>query len=97
MDKKRDAYVEKMKAKLDEWNADIDILAAKAKKAQADTRVEYEEQLKDLRKQRDTVKKKLKEIQNSSDAAWENLKSGFENAAETLGKAFTNAKSQFNR
>ena len=38
----KDAYVQKLHAKLDEWNAEIDKLKAKADKAEADSRVEYQ-------------------------------------------------------
>ncbi len=33
MGEQRDAYVEKFKVKLDEWNSEIDALQAKAEKA----------------------------------------------------------------
>jgi hypothetical protein len=45
----RDAYVRKLKAKLDEWNAEIDKLQAKAELAEAEAKIEYEKQLADLR------------------------------------------------
>ena len=45
----RDAYVEKMKAKLDEWNAEIDRLEAKARGAEADARLRYNKQIESLR------------------------------------------------
>ncbi len=42
---KRDAYVAKLKAQLDEWNAEVRKWEAKAEGAQADVRIEYEKQL----------------------------------------------------
>ena len=50
----RDAYVEKMKANLDAWNASIDNLEAKARVAEADAQNTYNEQIEALRKQRDS-------------------------------------------
>ena len=41
MTEKRDAYVQKLKAKMDEWNAEIDKLAAKADQADAETKIKY--------------------------------------------------------
>jgi len=40
----RDAYIEKMKAKIDEWNAEISKQEAKARAAQADMKLKYEDQ-----------------------------------------------------
>ena len=37
----KDQYVQKLHAKLDEWNAEIDKLKAKADKTSAESRVEY--------------------------------------------------------
>lgn len=44
----KDAYVEKMKAKLDEWNAEIDKLQAKAKQAEADAEIQYNDEISAL-------------------------------------------------
>ena len=49
----RDAYVKKMQAKLDDWNAEIDQLSAKADAAQADAKLEYDKQIETLKKQRE--------------------------------------------
>ena len=43
----RDAYVEKMKAKLDEWNAELDRLSAKMSAAEADANLEYQKTKKE--------------------------------------------------
>ena len=48
----KDAYVQKLHAKLDEWNAEIDKLKAKADKAEADSRAEYHKQIEALREKR---------------------------------------------
>ena len=45
----RDLYVQEMKAKLDEWNAQVDRLLAKADAAQADAKLEYNEQVEALK------------------------------------------------
>ncbi|MGJ7457802.1 hypothetical protein ACR80S_01110 [Halomonas sp. MA07-2] len=40
----REAYEQKLKAKLDEWLADIDKVRAKARGAKADARIEREKE-----------------------------------------------------
>ena len=61
----RDAYVEKVKANIDQWNAEIDKLQANAREAQADAKIQYEKQLADMRKQRDEALEKMKEVPGS--------------------------------
>lgn len=91
----RDVYVEKMKAKLDEWNADIDKLQAQAKIAEADARADYDKQLEEMRKQRNEAQAKLKEAQKASDAAWDDMRKGMETAWESISSSFQSAMSRF--
>ena len=91
----RDAYLEKAKAQLDEWNADLDKLEAKSRGAKADAKIKYDEQLTALRQRRDKAKQKFAEIQSASEDAWESLKQGAEDAWNSLKEAVTKAKSQF--
>lgn len=94
---KRDAYVQKLKAKLDEWNSEIDVLAAKADKAEADAKISYQNRLEDLRTKRAEVEEKIAELQQASEGAWEDLKQGLENSWDILKTSFTRAKSEFER
>lgn len=93
--KERDAYVQKMKAKLDEWNADIDALEAQTRKAQSDVKLRYEKQLAELKANRDEAAKKLHELQNASVEAWEALRRGTEAAWSDMAKAFRDAAERF--
>ena len=97
MSAKKDAYVEKLKAQLDEWNADIDKLAARAAKAEAETKIEYQNQLDDLRTKRDDVRDKLLTVQQAGEGAWEDLKEGLENSWEILKMSFKKAKTEFEK
>ena len=49
----RKAQVDWMKARLDEWNAEIDKVEARMRQASAEARLRYEEQLREMRAQRD--------------------------------------------
>ena len=95
MSTKRDAYVGKLKAQLDEWNTDIDKLAAKAAQAEAKAKIEYQNQLDDLRAKRDDVRDKLLAVQQAGEGAWEDLKEGLENSWEILKMSFNKAKTEF--
>ncbi|MEX0958510.1 MAG: hypothetical protein WDZ63_04430 [Burkholderiales bacterium] len=91
----RDAYIEKVKAKIDQWNADIDKLQAKAKEVDADARIKYDEQIAELKKQRDEAEAKMKEARAASEEAWADLRAGFESAWDSVSNAFSTAMKRF--
>ena len=95
MSDKREAYVKKMKAKLDEWNADISKLEAKAKYAEAEAQGQYQEQVEALKKQRQSAEQKLDKIRRAGADAWEDLRAGLENASDSLSEALRSAQSRF--
>ena len=97
MTEKREAYVQKLKAKIDEWNAEIDKLAAKAGQADAGSKIAYHKRIEDLRAKRKDVENKLAEVQQAGEGAWEDLKQGLENSWEIFKISFTRAKSEFKR
>lgn len=91
----RDEYIRKMQAKLEEWNADIDALAAKAGEVSADLKIEYAEQIELLKVKQALAKQKIEEVQKSGESAWKDLKSGIELAWTAIGEAVDSAKSRF--
>lgn len=91
----RDAYVQKMKARLDEWNADIDKLAAKAEAAEADAKIAYQAQVENLRTKHAEAGQKLEELGAASEGAWEDMRSGIESAWQSIGTAVKDAFSRF--
>ncbi|MDY6823548.1 MAG: hypothetical protein SWH68_07090 [Thermodesulfobacteriota bacterium] len=95
MTEKRDAYVQKLKAKMDEWNAEIDKIEVKADQAEAEAKIEYEKQLADLRAKRKDVEEKIAELQQAGDGAWGDLKVGMDSALDSLRNAVKSAASRF--
>jgi DNA repair ATPase RecN len=92
---KRDAFVSKLKAQLDEWNADLDRLEAKMRGAEAGLKMKYEERIAALRRQRDEAKRRLSQIQEAAEDSWEHLKQGTEDAWAALKGAFARARDEF--
>lgn len=91
----KEDYIRKMHSKLDQWNAEIDALAAKADQATAETRAEYHKEIEALRSKRDQAKSKTNELQQSTESAWEDMKQGVESAWDAVGEAVNSAKSHF--
>ncbi|MBF0313525.1 MAG: coiled coil domain-containing protein [Oligoflexia bacterium] len=95
MNEKRKEYEEKVSAQLEKWNAEIDLLKAKADKAEAGIKIEYLETLSALKRKHEESKVKLSELKSSGDEVWEEVKSGTEKAWDEVKKAFHNAASKF--
>jgi len=91
----KDEFVRKMHAKLDQWNADIDALSAKADQTEASARAEYHKQLDVLRSKRDQARGKLSEVESASEGAWQDLKAGVELAWESVSEAVRSASARF--
>jgi len=91
----KDAYVQKLHAKLDEWDAEIDKLKAKADKAGADSRAEYQKQIEALREKRKNAETKIREVFGAGEGALEELKSGVQGAWDSMEEALKSARSKF--
>jgi uncharacterized coiled-coil DUF342 family protein len=91
----RDEYIRKMQAKLEEWNAEIDTLTAKASEVKADVKNEYNEQIESLKLKQVAARQKIEVLQHSGESAWEDLKSGIELAWNAMGEAIDSARSRF--
>lgn len=92
---KKKAYQEKLKSQLDEWDAKIDLLKAKASKAEAEAKIEYNETIEDLKKKRAEANDRLQKLRDAGDDAWEDMKEGIEAAWSSLGAAIKSATSHF--
>jgi uncharacterized coiled-coil DUF342 family protein len=91
----RDEYLRKMQAKLEEWNAEIDTLTAKAGEVTAEVKNEYNEQIESLKAKQIATRQKIEELQHAGESAWEDLKSGIDLAWTAMGEAIDSAKSRF--
>ena len=91
----RHEYIEKFKNKLDEWDADIDVLEVKARETTDELKVELVDQLASLRVRRDIAKLKLAEIKDASEEAWDDIKEGADEAWNSLMQAIDKARSHF--
>jgi len=97
MGEKRDAYVEKMKAKIDEWNTEIDQFQVKAGQAKADIQIQYEKQIEELKAKRQELQGKIEELQKAGETAWEDMKLGLDAAWHSMGESVKSAKSRFGK
>jgi len=91
----KEAYTDKLQARLNEMDAEVETLKAKAYDAKADARIEIEEQISQLQEAQAKAQTKLDELRDASDDAWTDMKSGVENAWDEFEQATKNALSRF--
>ena len=91
----QDVYVERAKAQLDKWNAEIRKMRADLKEAQGKGEAELERQLDELKERRDEAEGRLQEIGRASGAAWQDMIDGFEKAWHALEDGMQKARSRY--
>jgi hypothetical protein len=88
-------YQRTAEIKLGELDAKIDGLTAKAKGLEAKAREKFYKRIGKLQSQKVSVEQKLKELKNESGEAWDDIKTGVENAIEDLDEGFRTAAARF--
>jgi len=94
---KKETYQQKLEAQLDEVEARLNLWRAKMEQAGADAKLEYQRQLENVEKQRDTARNRLQELRDASEDAWEEMKAGVDRAWNELQSAFENAADHFRK
>lgn len=92
---KKEAYVAKIKVKLDKWQMEIDKLETKAAQARNSTKAKYLKQIELLRSMRKEFELKFEELRQTGGQAWEGMKDGVENAWKALYESIKSAASKF--
>lgn len=87
-------YIDKAKARLEQWESEIEKLRAKMEEAGADAKIEYRDELDELRKHRTEAKEKLSKLAEVGDDAWDDVRHGLEAAWDRVESAFKKAKSR---
>ncbi|MFW5926663.1 MAG: hypothetical protein ACOCSR_01310 [Wenzhouxiangella sp.] len=95
MAENRKEFIEKLKGKLDELDAQIDELKEKSRQFEGEAQKEYENRLHDLRAKRRHFKRRLEELHAASEEKWQAIKDETEHAWKALGNSFNYFKSHF--
>lgn len=90
----RDEYVKKMKARLDEWNDEVDKLEAKLAEASDETRKKLEPYMAKARESRDRLVSKLGELKEAGETSFESSKDEIEHVWKTFKQSVNYFKSQ---
>jgi predicted nucleic acid-binding Zn-ribbon protein len=85
---KKDAYIEKAQAKIEEYACKLDELKARAKGEVAGLKIDTQEQVYKIEVKLDAAKVRLAELTDSAEDKWEDLSTRFEVLADDLGTSF---------
>ena len=85
------AYIEKAKARLNQWDAQISYASATLQELKSDAKIARKEQLDAMRKKRNEAKQKLDEAQAASEEAWSELETSATKAWDHLEEGFKKA------
>ena len=92
---KRDVYLEKINAQIEQYNAKLAGMRGKASEIHADMKLEYLNQVEKLESKRDGLKEKYEQLRESSESSWEDMKEGTENAWNELKESVAKATKHF--
>lgn len=91
----RQAYIEKVKAQLNQYDAQLAEMKARADQVAASAQVEYHSMMEEALVKRDAMQAQLTELHSSSESAWEEIQHGLEKAGHELQKSFEAALANF--
>lgn len=92
---KRNLYMEKIDARLAQYNAKLAHMKGKAAEVQVDLKLEYLDQMGALEKKRDELMKRHGQLKAAGEHGWEDVKVGTEKAWNELEEAFGKVVSRF--
>ena len=92
---KRDLYLEKISARVEQYSAKLAGMRGKTAEIHADMKLEYLNQVEKLEGKRDGLKEKYEQLRKASESSWQDIKEGTENALNELKESFANATERF--
>lgn len=90
----RDEYVTKVKAQLDDMNAQIDKLADKSKSAEKSIQAKYKKQMAEKKVQAKKANAQLDELKASGEHSWQALVAEMDKIGNALKHSYNYFKSQ---
>jgi archaellum component FlaC len=101
MTSKKDEFLEQLKKKVDDlnyrWSIERNKLEAQAQHESAAAIQKFKEKREDLRRLRESMTSRIRDVESAGDHAWGDMKEGAEEAWKALTDAFDKAKSHFRK
>lgn len=93
---RKDQYVQKLHATIDEWSAKLDRAEAKVKSAEASAKARYEQALATLKRRVTDLKSRTKELEQARADTWDAVKRSVEIGVEEFKREYTSAREKRN-
>lgn len=90
----REAYEEKIRAKLGELDEKLNLLRLRADMAKTEVKLEYTKMIIDLRSKKEEAQKRLEKLKDAGGDAWKTMAEGMEKAVDDLKGSFDKAISK---
>jgi hypothetical protein len=90
----KETYENTVGPQLKEWASKVDDLQATIDKKKEDVRSRYREQITELRRKQEEVRKRLEVLRHTGDEGWTEIKGGLDRALEDLKEGVNSAISK---
>jgi len=97
MQDRKDAYVRKLKAKIDEWNSDIDALAAKTQRDHPELKTQCKQKIATLQARIKDAEEMIHTAHDAGVAAWKELKRETQASVDSCKESFSKAQKKFEK
>jgi DNA repair exonuclease SbcCD ATPase subunit len=91
----KEAHIKKFSAKLEQAQARLDLLKARAREADADTRLRINKEIDDIKERRADLERRMDELKSAGGDAWDDVKAGLDEGWQALSRALDQATSRF--
>jgi len=92
--KNRKVYESNLEGQLAQWQADIDVLKAKAKRAEVQAAIEYDKTIDALQRQHSEARQHLANLRRAGDDTWEDIKASTDTAWKGFKALFQSSTSR---
>ena len=93
---KKQAYQERVEAEIQQRRAELEQLAAKARKSKSEAQVGFDQAIEDLNRQLNEWEGRLGELKESGKESWETVKEGVEHSWEAFSDSLKKARDKWN-
>ncbi len=93
----QEIYQQKHEAQMDEWEAELEKLKARASRASADAQLELSQRIGQLEEQLEEGKKALSDLADTGDDPWESTKERVDQAWTSLKAGFEQAREELDQ
>jgi len=95
--KEKQPVKEQLQAELDKWQTKMDEAKLQLHLGAKDAQDRLQPHIDQLELEMDKAKQRLKELESSSDSAWDEIKGGFSLSLKAMERAFDRAQQHFTK